>query len=141
MQCSKFGALLDHLVGELLEMQWHLKAKRFGGLEVDHHFELGRQLHRQLRRLGALENAIDVGSRLPKPVVRIHPVRHQATVPGKEAERIYGGQVVASCKGDDKAAIHYRRSVRQHDQATVRLTCKSTDCALDFSGVVGRCRN
>jgi len=31
--------LLDHLVGELLHMQRHIEAERFGGLEVDQQLE------------------------------------------------------------------------------------------------------
>jgi hypothetical protein len=30
----------DDLVGELLELHWHIKAERPGGLEVDHQLEL-----------------------------------------------------------------------------------------------------
>ena len=37
-----------------------VKAERLGGLEVDHQLVLGRRLHRQVGRLLALEDAIDV---------------------------------------------------------------------------------
>ena len=45
-------ALLDHLVGEELELLGHIEAERLGGLEVDHQLELGRELHRQVAWLG-----------------------------------------------------------------------------------------
>jgi hypothetical protein len=40
MRCSK--KLLDHLVGELLEMGRHIEAERLGGLDVDSHLEIDR---------------------------------------------------------------------------------------------------
>jgi hypothetical protein len=33
--------LFDYLVGQLLKMQGHVKAKRLGGLQVDDQLELG----------------------------------------------------------------------------------------------------
>ena len=43
----------------------HVEAERLGGLEVDHQLVLGRRLHRQVGRLLALEDAIDVAGRVP----------------------------------------------------------------------------
>ena len=59
MQCSK-GSLFNHLVDQLLQMQGHVEAERFRGLEVDHLLELGGRLNRQLAWLRAPEDAIDV---------------------------------------------------------------------------------
>jgi hypothetical protein len=41
------------------------RGSRFGGLGVDSHLKFGRQLNRKLRRLGATEDAIDIGARDP----------------------------------------------------------------------------
>ena len=49
------AALFDHLIGELLEMQRHVEAQRFGCLQVDHELELGGLIDRQVGRLFALE--------------------------------------------------------------------------------------
>jgi hypothetical protein len=49
-----------HLVGER-EQRWrHLEAERLCGLEVDRELVLGRCLYRQVGRLLALEDAVDV---------------------------------------------------------------------------------
>ena len=37
-----------------------VEAERLGGPEVDHQFVLGRRLHRQIGRLLALEDAVDI---------------------------------------------------------------------------------
>src|SRR5262249_6739611 len=54
------GASFDHLVGGKKQPERHLDAERGGGLAVDDELELGRQLHRQVAGLGALEDAVDV---------------------------------------------------------------------------------
>jgi hypothetical protein len=41
-------ALLDNLIGALLERQRHVQAERLRSLEIDHQFVLGRRLHRQV---------------------------------------------------------------------------------------------
>jgi hypothetical protein len=58
--------LFDHLVGEQLHLVGDGQAKRFGRLEVDHQFELGRLHHRQVGRLGALEDAAGIDAGLAK---------------------------------------------------------------------------
>jgi hypothetical protein len=59
-QAAKLTALFNHLVGDG-EQRWrHLDAERACRLKVDDKLELGRRLHRQVGRLGALEDAIDI---------------------------------------------------------------------------------
>ena len=50
----------------------HSETERLGCFEVDHKFVLGRSLNRQVGRLPALKEAIDVVSRAP---VQIDPIR------------------------------------------------------------------
>src|SRR5262249_55376577 len=52
--------LLDHLVGAGEQHRWHLNAKCPSRFEVDHQLEFGSRLHRQIGRLLAVENAMDV---------------------------------------------------------------------------------
>jgi hypothetical protein len=53
---------LDHFVGACDERRRHLEAERFGGLEIDDEFDLGRHFDRKVGGLGAAQNAIDVAS-------------------------------------------------------------------------------
>jgi hypothetical protein len=60
--------LFDHLVGAGEHSCGHVEAKRLRCLEVDDQLVLGRCLYRQVGRLLALEDAIDVAGHAPKLV-------------------------------------------------------------------------
>jgi hypothetical protein len=53
----------DHAVGAREEALRHVKAERPGGPEIDHELIFGRRLYRQIGRLLAFENAVDVAGR------------------------------------------------------------------------------
>ena len=76
----------------------HVEAERLGGLEVDHQLVLGRRLHRQVGRLLALEDAIDVAGRAPVLVDQIRPIGDQAAAGDEEAFEVDRGQFVPGRK-------------------------------------------
>ena len=54
------------------------QAERLGGLQVDHQFELCRRLDRQVGRLLAAQNAVDIGRRAAERIDIVRPVGQQA---------------------------------------------------------------
>jgi hypothetical protein len=54
------------------------EAERLGGLKVDHEFESGGSHHRQVGRLLALEDAIDIAGRSSVLVDKISAIGEQA---------------------------------------------------------------
>ena len=65
MKCAgtDAAASFDHLVGAGKQRRWDVDAERLGGLEINHQFEFGRQLDRQIGRFLAFEDAINVTGR------------------------------------------------------------------------------
>jgi hypothetical protein len=59
-QSQQGSALFDHLVRAREQYRRHVEAERLGGLEIDHQLVLRGSLHRELCRLLALEDAVDV---------------------------------------------------------------------------------
>ena len=56
----------DQLVSSCEQFRRNFEAERFGGLEIEHEFKFGRDLHRHLPRLCAFEDAINIGGRATK---------------------------------------------------------------------------
>src|SRR6266487_3943241 len=75
---------LDHLVGSGEHRRRNFEAKRLCGLEIDDELVLGRSLYRQVARLLALEDAIDIARRASEWVDGVGAVRDQA-IAGDEA--------------------------------------------------------
>ena len=53
--------LLDHLIGTQQDRLRYRQTKRLGGLKIHGHLKLGRILQREIARLRAAKNAIDIG--------------------------------------------------------------------------------
>ena len=85
-----------------------VKPQRLGGLEVDDQLVLGRRLHRQVGRLLALEDAINVAGSAAKLVAKIRPVRDQSAGGDVEAFAIDRWQIVLRGKRNDQIAMDHR---------------------------------
>ena len=70
--------LFDHIVGATEQQRWHVEVQRLGGLEIDDQFKLCRRLDREVGRLLALEDAVDVLWHLAKLFDKISTIGDQA---------------------------------------------------------------
>jgi len=114
-------SLFDHLVGELLKMQRHIEAERLCGLQIYHHLEFARCLHRQFSRLDTSQNAVDIGCGTSKQINKVYPVLHETTCRGVVAEWIDGRQSILGCHFENQFAVSRCHGVWHHDQAAVDL--------------------
>src|SRR5262245_55677656 len=86
--------LFDHLISTAEQRLRDGNAEPLGGLEVDDKLVFGRRLHRQVSRLLALEDAINVLSCSAVGVNRIRAIGHQAAACGEDTKEINRGQTV-----------------------------------------------
>src|SRR5262249_12929679 len=128
--------LFDHLGGAQQDRGRYCKTERLGGLEVDGHLELARKLHREIARLRAAQNAIDIGGGATEVVYQVGSVGKQAAVSGKERLRIDCRYVVLGRRQYDRRGMHIHEHIRYDDEAASQLTPKGDDGRFDFSVVM-----
>jgi hypothetical protein len=95
-------ASLDDLVGA---GERHGKAQCLGSLKIDGQLVLVWRLHREIARLLALEDAVDVASRPPHLLQKIIAIRGQAAAGDEATPEIDGRQFVLGRKRDDQFAM------------------------------------
>src|ERR1700745_2527640 len=78
-RCRRRTPLPDRLSGAGEKIIRHGQAEGLGGLEIGDELEPGRQLDRQLARLGTIEDAIDIGGRTPVAVGEVLAVADQSS--------------------------------------------------------------
>src|SRR5262249_27191223 len=85
----------DHLVRAQHYRWGDCKTESRGGLAVPDHLEFCRQLPREIARLFAAQNAIDIGGGATKGVHLVESVGEQTAVSGKDRLRIDRRHVVS----------------------------------------------
>jgi hypothetical protein len=84
---NRFAARsFDNLVGGHEYGRWYRQSQRFGGLEVDHSFELVRRLHRKVGWVGAAQYAVYIPRGLTILIDEIGGIRHEPAGRHKKPE-------------------------------------------------------
>src|SRR5260370_10838853 len=95
---SALEPLFDHLVGLRQERARHGEPERLGGLEVDHQFEFGRLLDRQIGRLGAVEDLSGVNADLAIDRSEARSIADQAAGSGEFSPLVRRRNGMARCQ-------------------------------------------
>jgi hypothetical protein len=75
-QCkTRFTALFDHQIGQLLNVQGQVQAESFRSLKIYNQFEFRRRLNREIAGFFAFQNAIDISRRKSKLITLVSAVR------------------------------------------------------------------
>src|SRR5262245_31076134 len=96
------AASFDYLIGTREERRRNFETDSFRSLKIDNEVELRRLLHRQVSRLGSLENSIYILGRAAKLIVPIDTVGYQAADCYGLGKRMDIGHSIPMCQGDDQ---------------------------------------
>src|SRR5436309_6550803 len=95
---------------------------------------LDRFLHRQVRRIGRLEDTVDISGGAPKQIEVLGPIGYETAAGDVVAKGVHGGQSVPRGGRSDQRAVNGRLSTRHHDQTAIRVVRKRVDLWLDLAG-------
>src|SRR5262249_13125116 len=103
------------------------------------HLELGRKLHREIARLLAAQDAINIGGATTPDVYLIGSVGEQAAVSDKLSSPIDRRYLVPGRGQHERRTMHHIECIRHGDKAAPRLTPKGRDGRFDlFVAMNGR---
>src|SRR5689334_22684958 len=123
----QIAALFDHLVSAGEQCGWYSKTESLGSFEIDHQFVFRRCLHRHVRWLLALEDAIHVASGAVIGVKQIRAIRNQATCAYEVAGGVDCGQFVLGRKRDDHTGMVCPERTCSYNQPAIRATREFRD--------------
>ena len=113
--------LFDDLGGAQHDRRGYRKTEGLGGLEVHGHLKFCRQLHREIARLRAAQNAIEVRGGATVALYLVGSVGEQTAVSDKLRPRINCRYVVSGRRHYDRRAMRRHEYTRQDDKAGSRL--------------------
>src|ERR1017187_7121223 len=132
------ASLFDHAVGPSQQCWRHREAERLGGLEVDYQLKFCRLLDREITRLLALKNAVDIRDALALLFIQTVGIRYKATIFDETAIPIDRWEPIACGKIDEPLAMQHCERTWQNNHAGVRRCFERIDGAVDFFVVVDR---
>ena len=91
-----------------------MQARSPSGFHVDHEFELGRLLDRQVSCSLTFEDAVNVHRRLTECLGRVDPVGDKSAGCCHVPPRVNDGHAMTVCKGHDEILVHAWKGIRHH---------------------------
>src|SRR5215472_9972108 len=126
---------LDHFVGAGKQRLGNREAEGLGGREVDDEIELRRPFYRQVARLRAFENLIDVACRAAVHIRDADAVGHEAAVTDIVAEFVHRGETVASGERDEKTPVDIEPGAREDLNGLGVAITRCPERAVEIGGL------
>src|SRR5262249_10484133 len=125
-------ALLNHMIRST-QYRWRdRKAKALGHLKVDSEFKSRWPLDRQILRLGALQNAVDVARDGPKHSDDARTIGHEAAVLHVVPELVDRGESILGGESDQLAAVRTENGRRHYHDGPGVLALSRPEGRLVF---------
>ena len=119
----------DHLIRAQQDRLWDGETERFGGLEIDHQFELGRLLDRQIAWLGTLQDLVDVFGRSAEEVIEARSIGDQRAVRDEVLRGNQAGIWILDASARSSGDELERRGIVDDEQSLrVRLAASGEAC-------------
>src|SRR5215475_11961129 len=115
--------LLDHLVCPRQQRGRDGEAEGLGGLEVDDQLQPCGLLDREIGRVGALEDPIDIGGDPPEQGGRVAAIRHQATLFHVLPPLVDRGQSMLRSQRDNQLSVAIQNRTPKDKKGIGPLTC------------------
>src|SRR4029453_14646303 len=117
---SSSGGPLRSLNEEVCPLQQgarNREAERSGRLQIDRQLELGRLLHRKVRRSRALEDPVDVGGGATEQIATVSTIGPEATSIHKLSESVDGREPAHRREVQDPGSVGERQGVFHCNQS------------------------
>src|SRR5581483_7118177 len=111
----------------------HRNAERLGGLEIDHEFELGRLLHRQIGGFLTLENTAGIAASETIYVSYASPIAHQSAGFDKLAAVEYRWNGMATSQMNKPIALAEEEGIRGDEKSLGSLFRELRKGRVDFA--------
>ena len=102
----------------------HRESERLGGRQVDDEIELGRLLDREVGRLGAAQNPVDIAACAPEQIGVVRAIGHETARREVVSERVNRGQPRAERQGVDARVVGVDEGVGTYiERLHIALEC------------------
>src|SRR5690242_3962144 len=133
---SSYPTSLDDLVRPREHRLWNHQAEDTGRPHVDDQLELGGLLHRQISRLRALEDTVDVDRGLAPHDRGARPVEHQAAGGHVHPVPVHGHEAALGGEAHDDRAIRRQHRVRRRHEGVRPAATHGSERGLEAGPIV-----
>src|SRR5215831_19732905 len=124
----------DHSIRPCQDIRRNRQGDLLSGFEIDNELELLWLLHREVGRLGALQDLVNIRSRAVVQVAKTHAVAHEPSSFDKFRKRVDYGQPIFDREFDDLRSLRIEHGGNKHDYCLSPSFSRGSKCGLNIVG-------